>query len=292
MVRSATLKVRHLSAGSTKFPLTVTALHMIFSWVMCRLYMAWKGQKQATNMGLKQQATKIFPLAACFAVSVGMGNLSLKYIFPSFNQMLGASSPFITVIMMVLVTNTRYNAWAWGSMPIICGGIILCAAKEVNFHLLGAIFCFGATVMRGVKSIIQGKLLSAPGEKLDSVALLYYMAPWSAVLLFAMAFVSEGTEPLVVLLDGASTHSTGLLKVLMLLSLSGLNACLLNIANFLVTFHTSALTLQVLGNVKTVLSIGVSVCIFRNPLSKAQALGCASALQVFGSTTPRARALK
>jgi len=163
-------------------------------------------------------------------------------------------------------------------MPIICGGIILCAAKEVNFHLLGAIFCFGATVMRGVKSIIQGKLLSAPGEKLDSVALLYYMAPWSAVLLFAMAFISEGTEPLVVLLDGASTHSTGLLKVLMLLSLSGLNACLLNIANFLVTFHTSALTLQVLGNVKTVLSIGVSVCIFRNPLSKAQALGCAVCL--------------
>ena len=62
---------------------------------------------------------------------------------------------------------------------------------------------------------------------------------------------------------------------------SGLNACLLNIANFLVTSYTSParrplglqgcqrqirqaqVTLQVLGNVKSCLSIAVSVAIFR-----------------------------
>lgn len=240
------------------------------------MYMAWRGNgSQNQSMGLEQQAKKIFPLAACFALSVGMGNLSLKYIFPSFNQMLGASSPLITVIMMVLVTNTRYNAWAWGSMPIICGGIVLCAAKEVNFHMWGAIFCFGATVMRGAKSIIQGKLLSAPGEKLDSVALLYYMAPWSAALLFVMALFTEGLEPVLLLCGGGGgVSTTGIFRVLVLLVISGLNACLLNISNFLVTFHTNAVTLQVLGNVKTVLSIGVSVCIFRNSLSMSQAVGC------------------
>eukprot|EP00913_Durusdinium_trenchii_P035515 g33235.t1 len=42
-----------------------------------------------------------------------------------------------------------------------------------------------------------------------------------------------------------------------LLVLSGLNACLLNIANFLVTSYTSPVTLQVLGNVKSCLSIAV-----------------------------------
>jgi len=256
-----------------KFPLTVTALHMLFSWVMCRMYMAWRGS-QHQHMGFIQQAKKIFPLAACFALSVGMGNLSLEYIFPSFNQMLGASSPLITVVMMVLVTNTRYNTWTWASMPIICGGIVLCAAKEVNFNLWGALFCLGATVMRGVKSIIQGKILSSPGERLDSVALLYYMAPWSAALLLAMSLATEGSEPMLLLYGAAGANSTGLLKVLLLLVISGLNACLLNISNFLVTFHTNAVTLQVLGNVKTVLSIVVSVCIFRNPLSLSQAVGC------------------
>lgn len=258
-----------------KYPLTVTVIHMLFSWACCRAYMGWRGTGSQNHMSLDQQAQKIFPLAACFALSVGMGNLSLKYIFPSFNQMLGASSPLITVVMMVLVTNTRYNAWAWGSMPIICGGIVLCAAKEVNFHMWGAIFCFGATVMRGAKSIIQGKLLSAPGEKLDSVALLYYMAPWSAALLFVMALFTEGLEPVLLLCGGGGgVSTTGIFRVLVLLVISGLNACLLNISNFLVTFHTNAVTLQVLGNVKTVLSIGVSVCIFRNPLSMSQAVGC------------------
>merc|ERR1719446_1146033 len=59
----------------------------------------------------------------------------------------------------------------------------------------------------------------------------------------------------------------------MLLVLSGLNACLLNIANFLVTFYTSAITLQVLGNVKNCVAIGVSVLIFHNPLRASQAFG-------------------
>ena len=40
-------------------------------------------------MGLAQQAREIMPLSLCFALSVAMGNLSLKYIYPSFNQMLG-----------------------------------------------------------------------------------------------------------------------------------------------------------------------------------------------------------
>eukprot|EP00439_Symbiodinium_sp_Y106_P008964 s793_g1.t1 len=60
--------------------------------------------------------------------------------------------------------------------------------------------------------------------------------------------------------------------------LSGLNACLLNIANFLVTSYTSPVTLQVLGNVKSCLSIAVSVAIFRNSLTLEQALGVCTCL--------------
>merc|ERR1711865_1123001 len=52
-----------------------------------------------------------------------------------------------------------------------------------------------------------------------------------------------------------------------------MNACLLNITNFLVTAYTSPVTLQVLGNVKSCLSIVVSVAIFGNALRPLQGLG-------------------
>jgi hypothetical protein len=55
---------------------------------------------------------------------------------------------------------------------------------------------------------------------------------------------------------------------------SGVIAFLLNVCNFLVTQYTSAVTLQVLGNVKVVLSIGTSLLIFGNTLAPVSAVGC------------------
>jgi len=261
---------------SFKFPLTVTVIHMIFSWAMCHFYLAFRyhgrspTDKKRVVLTLEQQYRKIAPLSICFALSVAMGNLSLKYIYPSFNQMLGAMSPLITVLMAVTIQGKRYNRWTWMSMPVICGGLAVCSLTEMNFHALGAAYATGATVLRAAKSLIQARLLSS-AEKMDSVTLLYYMSPWAAAFLMILAASSEGTKPFELIIDGFLSQpgiplATGSELVLALLAVSGMNACLLNLSNFLVTSYTSAVTLQVLGNVKSCLGIAVSITIFRNSL--------------------------
>lgn len=120
-------------------------------------------------MSLQQQLKEITPLSICFALSVAMGNLSLKYIYPSFNQMLGSMSPLITVLLAVLLERKSFSVKTWLSMPVICLGLALCSAKELNFNALGAFYATGATVLRAVKSLMQARLLS---HKLDSVTLL------------------------------------------------------------------------------------------------------------------------
>jgi len=254
-----------------RYPLTMTVVHMIFSWTLCLIYLKCiKGQDKFLTF--EKQVKKVVPLALCFSVSVAFGNMSLKYIFPSFNQMLGAMAPIITVIMSMGLLGKRYNLWTWISMPVICGGLILCSAEELNFEWHGAVFCLGATILRSLKSIIQGKLLVDPSEKMDSVTLLFYMAPYAGFFLLIGAIAIEGTEPLTIFFTG---RPQGVPKVLLLLGLGGLNACLLNIANFLVTAYTSAVTLQVLGNVKSCLSIAVSIVIFRNAFKVEQGVGIA-----------------
>lgn len=57
-------------------------------------------------------------------------------------------------------------------------------------------------------------------------------------------------------------------------------AYFVNLTNFLVTKHTSALTLQVLGNAKGAVAVVVSILIFRNPVSVTGMLGYT--LTVFG----------
>lgn len=66
----------------------------------------------------------------------------------------------------------------------------------------------------------------------------------------------------------------GVLTRWALVLLSAVVAFFLNLANFVVTKRTSAVTLQVLGNVKVVFSIGVSLLIFRNEVTTFAAAGC------------------
>eukprot|EP00929_Paragymnodinium_shiwhaense_P000813 TRINITY_DN101019_c0_g1_i1.p1 TRINITY_DN101019_c0_g1~~TRINITY_DN101019_c0_g1_i1.p1 ORF type:complete len:369 (-),score=61.95 TRINITY_DN101019_c0_g1_i1:347-1381(-) len=261
------------------YPLSMTAFDVCIGRFLSDIYLRiWLPDRPRLSLG--QQLRQIAPLGACFALSIGMGNLSLKYIFPSFNQMIGASSPLIT-FLMAIATGKRYNMWTWLSMPIICGGLATCVTQEVNFHFFGALSCVGAAVLRGVKSIVQARLLSGESgqRKLDSVELLYYMSPYAALVLALFAFAMEGTSP-VTLLAGSlfSPSATGVWRVVALLLLTALNAWFLSVANFLVTHHTSAVTLQVLGNVKTCLSILISVTIFRNAIQMSQCLGVVSCL--------------
>lgn len=266
-----------------KFPLAITVIHMLFSWFLCRIQIFYvRGGLKGGGLTITQQLKQIAPLSLCFALSVAMGNLSLKYIYPSFNQMLGAMSPLITVLLAVVLEGKQFPMQTWISMPVICLGLCVCGMKELNFNALGAFYATGATILRALKSIIQGRLLS-PDQKLDSVTLLYYMAPLSAVWLSLIGLVMEGKEPVMLLLaplfrESGDPKVTGVGNVVVLLMFSGLNACLLNLANFLVTSYTSPVTLQVLGNVKSCLSIAVSVAIFRNAVSVEQAAGVVGCL--------------
>jgi len=196
-------------------------------------------------------------------------------------------------------------------MPVICGGLMLCSAAEVNFNMTGFLYAVGAALLRAVKTLVQGALLQ--GDKIDSVSLLFYMAPWAGLFLQLCAPLSEGFGAPLLLLealtglrnDGSSSSKDAAVAaflrakqadselpeaigtplrgggpLLLMLLASGLNACLLNVANFQVTAYTSPVTLQVLGNVKSCLGILISVAVFRNPLTLRQAFGVA--ICIFG----------
>lgn len=281
-----------------KFPFAVTAMHMLFSWLVC-LILIWRREQTLIRLDMQAQLKKIAPLAAIFSVCIAMGNLSLKYIFPSFNQMLSSVSPLVTVLVSVFLRGKRYNYWTWASMPVICGGLLLCGGQEVNYDSLGVALVVGATILRALKSVMQEKLLDPKERYLDSVTLTYYMAPWAGSFLVMMSLAFEGVEPLAMLLTapglgvgetdvwsdqadaptsagtdmGKLRRDSGLGALLALLAMSGLNACLVNISGNMVTAHLGAVALQILGNVKSCLAIVVSAAIFQNPVAPAQAAG-------------------
>jgi drug/metabolite transporter (DMT)-like permease len=63
----------------------------------------------------KRQLWKICLLSSIFCVTIVLGNLSLKYIPVSFNQAIGATTPFFTAIFAVLLQGAPGAKAAWHS---------------------------------------------------------------------------------------------------------------------------------------------------------------------------------
>ncbi|KAI3886081.1 hypothetical protein MKX03_003662 [Papaver bracteatum] len=158
---------------------------------------------------------------------------------------------------------SRYGGGGGNSLsPTITTGIVLASNSEPLFHLFGFLVCIGSVAGRGLKSVVQGILLTSEAEKLHSMNLLLYMAPMAAMILLPFTLYIEGNV-LGLTIQKAKEDSF----IVFLLLGNATVAYLVNLTNFLVTKHTSALTLQVLGNAKAAVAAVVSVLIFKNPVT-------------------------
>ncbi|CAD7942799.1 unnamed protein product [Amoebophrya sp. A120] len=259
------------------FPIFITAVHMFWCSVMCFPFVK-------VSLTFTEQIRLILPLSMLFAVSVSMGNLSLAYVYPSFSQMVSTTTPLITMCLHMLVSGARYNSWAMISVPVLSGGFLLCYQHEQNYHILGLLCSLLAAVFRGAKSVLQASLLADGAKRLDTVSLLFYMAPYSLLALLGMSLMLEGTGPYTSFYRTRGDESSGRTEgqfaegsfiTVAALSFTGVTACLLNIFNFLVTYYTGPLVLQILGNVKTVFAIAASILVFGNEVKMEQWLGAA-----------------
>lgn len=251
-----------LSFYGYRYPIFLTMLHMLscaaYSYGAINLLEVVPFQQ----IHSKKQFMKIFALSAIFCFSVVCGNTSLRYLPVSFNQAIGATTPFFTAIFAFLITCKKETAEVYLALLPVVLGIVVASNSEPLFHLFGFLVCVGSTAGRALKSVVQGILLTSEAEKLHSMNLLLYMAPMAAMILLPFTLYIEGN-----VLSFTIQKARGDPFVIFLLLGNATVAYLVNLTNFLVTKHTSALTLQVLGNAKAAVAAVVSVLIFRNPVT-------------------------
>ncbi|XP_021677495.2 UDP-URONIC ACID TRANSPORTER 1-like isoform X2 [Hevea brasiliensis] len=192
----------------------------------------------------------------------------LSYLSIVFFKAVGATAPFFTAVFAYLMTLKREAWFTYAALVPVVAGAVIASGGEPGFHLYGFIVCISATAARAFKSVLQGILLSSEGEKLNSMNLLLHMSPIAALVLLPAALVME-PNVLEVILSLGRQHK----YMWLLLILNSTMAYSTNLSNFLVTKHTSALTLQVLGNAKGAVAVVSSIFIFRNPVTLAGIAG-------------------
>lgn len=257
-----------LSNYGFKYPIFLTMCHMTACSLLSYVAIAWMNIVPMQTIRSRVQFCKISVLSLIFCASVVSGNVSLKFLPVSFNQAIGATTPFFTAVFAYLITFKR-EAWlTYITLIPVVTGVIIASGGEPSFHLFGFIMCIGATAARALKSVLQGILLSSEGEKLNSMNLLLYVAPIAVVFLLpATLFMEKNVVGIAIALARDD------IRIVWYLIFNSSLAYFVNLTNFLVTKHTSALTLQVLGNAKGAVAVVVSILIFRNPVSVTGMLG-------------------
>ncbi|KAG9141520.1 hypothetical protein Leryth_019050 [Lithospermum erythrorhizon] len=257
-----------LSNYGFKYPIFLTMCHMTACSLLSYIAIAWMKMVPMQTIRSRVQFLKITALSAIFCASVVSGNISLRYLPVSFNQAIGATTPFFTAVFAYLMTRKK-EAWlTYITLVPVVTGVVIASGGEPSFHLFGFIMCVGATAARALKSVVQGILLSSEGEKLNSMNLLLYMAPIAVVLLLpATLYMEENVVGITMALARDD------FRIIWYLLFNSALAYFVNLTNFLVTKHTSALTLQVLGNAKGAVAVVISILIFKNPVSVTGMLG-------------------
>lgn len=244
------------------FPIFLTMCHMSACALLSYVSIVFLKIVPFQRIKSMSQFLRIATLSIVFCASVVGGNISLKYLPVSFNQAVGATTPFFTALFAYLMTLKR-EAWiTYLCLVPVVGGVVIASGGEPMFHLYGFIMCIGATAARAFKSVLQGVLLSSEGEKLNSMNLLLYMSPIAVVVLLPAAIIMEPNVLEVTVSLGVEHRYMTILLLLNSAMAYGANLC-----NFLVTKHTSALTLQVLGNAKGAVAVVISILLFRNPVT-------------------------
>ncbi|KAL4204228.1 hypothetical protein AMTRI_Chr01g108710 [Amborella trichopoda] len=250
-----------LSNYGFRYPIFLTMCHMGACALLSYLSIVWLKMVPLQAIKSWTQFLKIGALSVVFCGSVVGGNISLRFLPVSFNQAVGATTPFFTALFAYLMTFKR-EAWlTYAALVPVVAGVVIASGGEPSFHLYGFIMCIGATAARAFKSVLQGILLSSEGEKLNSMNLLLYMSPIAVLVLLPAVLVMESNLADVVLSLGKDRFMFFLLLVNSAMAYS------VNLSNFLVTKHTSPLTLQVLGNAKGAVAVVISILLFQNPIS-------------------------
>lgn len=114
-----------LSNYGFKFPIFLTMCHMTACALFSYVAIAWMKIVPMQAVKSRTQFVKIAALSVIFCTSVVSGNISLRFLPVSFNQAIGATTPFFTAVFAYVMT-LRREAWlTYASLiPVVTGVII------------------------------------------------------------------------------------------------------------------------------------------------------------------------
>jgi hypothetical protein len=120
-----------LSNYGFKYPIFLTMCHMASCSLFSCAAIAWLRVVPMQLPRSRLQLAKIAALSAVFCASVVSGNVSLRYLPVSFNQAVGATTPFFTAVFAYIMTLKRESFLTYLALVPVVTGVIIASGVSV-----------------------------------------------------------------------------------------------------------------------------------------------------------------
>lgn len=125
-----------LSNYGFRFPIFLTMCHMTACAVLSYLSVVFLKVVPFQRIKSRSQFFRIATLSVVFCASVVGGNISLRYLPVSFNQAVGATTPFFTAMFAYFMTFKREGWVTYAALvPVVAGVVIASGVCLFTFFL-------------------------------------------------------------------------------------------------------------------------------------------------------------
>ena len=119
-----------LSVYGFRYPVFLTACHMSACALLSSAFFAATKPSSPRRPLSRGQAARVAVLGAVFCGSVVAGNVSLRYLPVSFNQAIGATTPFFTALIAYAIAARREAGATYAALVPVVAGVVI--ATGVN----------------------------------------------------------------------------------------------------------------------------------------------------------------
>lgn len=251
-----------LTTWGFHYPFFLTCWHCVLASILTQVLARTTNMLPGVEKGVittNDYIKRILPMSLCFALSLVFGNMAYRYISLAYIQMVKAFTPVPLLLLSFVSGIEKPSAVLFCIVLVVSAGVTLSSMGELKFSMLGFIVQISAVFADCFRMIILNLMLK--DLQIDSLSLLYYTNPPSAVFIFIGFLMFEAST-----LDMAIF--TPALSFMLLLN--GLLAFSLNIAVIYLVGSTSVMVMSVSGPMKDILIVIISVIVFDAPITLMQ----------------------
>uniref|UniRef100_A0A8D8QGP6 Solute carrier family 35 member C2 n=1 Tax=Cacopsylla melanoneura TaxID=428564 RepID=A0A8D8QGP6_9HEMI len=256
-----------------KYPLSIVLVHLVFKFIValvCRKVFELATNQKRVLLCWHNHLHKIAPTGIASGLDIGFSQWGLQLIAVSLYTMTKSTS-VIFILIFSLVFQLEKKSWfVFLVVLMISGGLVMFTYKTTAFDYLG----FGLVLLASFSSGLRWTLAQFVMQRSDlhmnnPIDMVYHVQPWMIMSILPLASIFEGRRVVTDYVE--SKHISH--EFIQGLLVSGVLACAMEFAEFMVVSKTSSLTLSIVGMVKEIVTVLLAVETENRPMVPVNVLG-------------------